>query len=511
MPTSDDEIAFLPAHRLSALIKERKITSSRLTDIYLARIKRLDPTLLCAVTIMEEQARAAARRADAEIAAGKYRGPLHGIPWGVKDLFSTKGTRTTWGSRDFENRIIDEDAEVVVRLREAGAVLMAKLATGLFANNDWWYRGRTNNPWDIKRGSSGSSAGPSSATAAGCVAFGIGTETGGSIVSPARECGLSALRPTFGRVSRYGAMTLSWSRDRVGPICRTIEDCAMVFNTIHGVDEKDPSTVMTPFHFDRNIKLSSVRIGVDPNAPKEFVDKLRELGANPKPIGPRPQLGGGGGRGGGGGGGGAGDRGGIRLLRTDEGEGTGSRPGVTRRDDGRGGGGGADSTRSRRARRWRRRGGGIPGDPTPMASLTSRAGGRTALALDFVQAQRRQHILMVKMAEFMKDWDMYVPTRDQRRRRAARADRTSVRGGAVQVRVADDAGERRGDGTGRGQRGRRRRSGCALQPEADLRGARRRLVQRRQDSLRRASVSDPHGFSHATSVVVVREGESMVC
>jgi Asp-tRNA(Asn)/Glu-tRNA(Gln) amidotransferase A subunit family amidase len=409
IPTSDDEIAFLPAHRLSALIKERKITSARLTDIYLARIKRLDPTLLCAVTIMEEPARAAARRADAEIAAGKYRGPLHGVPWGVKDLFSTKGTRTTWGSRDFENRIIDEDAEVVVRLHDAGAVLMAKLATGLFANNDWWYRGRTNNPWDIRRGSSGSSAGPSSATAAGCVAFAIGTETGGSIVSPARECGLSALRPTFGRVSRYGAMTLSWSRDRVGPICRTIEDCAMVFNTIHGVDEKDPSTLMMPFHFDRDIKLSSVRIGVDPGAPKGFVDKLRELGADPKPIGPRPQLGGG--RGGGGGGGGetaAAFDSYVQMKAKELGVDLASLPTLT----GRGGaGGGADSTAGRGGRGGGGRGaGGIPGDPTGMASLTSRAGGRTALALDFIQAERRQHILMLRMAEFMKDWDMYVPT-----------------------------------------------------------------------------------------------------
>jgi Asp-tRNA(Asn)/Glu-tRNA(Gln) amidotransferase A subunit family amidase len=400
VPTSDEEIAFLPAHRLSALIKERKLTSERLTDIYLARIKRLDPVLLCAVTIMEDQARAAARQADAEIAAGKYRGPLHGLPWGVKDLFSTKGVRTTWGSRDFENRIIDEDAEIVVRLRDAGAVLMAKLATGLFASNDWWYRGRTNNPWDVKRGSSGSSAGPASATAAGCVAFAIGTETSGSIVSPARECGLSALRPTFGRVSRYGGMTLSWSRDRVGPLCRTIEDCAMVFNTIHGVDEKDPSTVMTPFQFDRDIKLSSFRIGVDADAPKEFVDKLRELGANLKPIGPRPQL-----SGGGGGGGGEGAAAfdfyvqmkakelgiDIATLSTPAGRGGGGR------GDGRGGGGGRGA-------------GGIPGDPTPEASLRSRAGGRSALALDFIQAQRRQHILMVQMAEFLKDFDMYIPS-----------------------------------------------------------------------------------------------------
>src|SRR4051812_11424489 len=293
VPTSPDEIAFLPAHRLSALIKAKKITSTELTKIYLDRIERLDPILLCAVTIMREQALAEAGRADAEIKSGKYRGPLHGIPWGVKDLFSTKGVRTTWGSRDFENRVIDEDAEVVVRLRDAGAVLMAKLATGLFASGDQWYRGRTNNPWDIRRGSSGSSAGPSSATAAGCVAFGIGTETSGSIVSPARENGLSALRPTFGRVSRYGGMVLAWSQDRVGPLCRTVEDAAMVFNEIHGADPKDPGSLTTPFHFDPKIKVASMRIGVDANAPKEFVDKLKELGATPKPIAARPNIPGG--------------------------------------------------------------------------------------------------------------------------------------------------------------------------------------------------------------------------
>jgi len=167
VPASDDEIAFLPAHRLSALLKEKKITSARLTDIYLARLKKYDPTLLCAVTIMESQARAEAQRADAEIAAGKYRGALHGIPYGIKDLFSTKGVPTTWGSEEFKDRVIDEDAEMVVRLREAGAVLLAKLATGRFASGDQWFRGQTKNPWDVRRGSSGSSAGPSSATAAG--------------------------------------------------------------------------------------------------------------------------------------------------------------------------------------------------------------------------------------------------------------------------------------------------------------------------------------------------------
>jgi Asp-tRNA(Asn)/Glu-tRNA(Gln) amidotransferase A subunit family amidase len=419
VPTNPDDIAYLPAHRLSALIKEHKITSTQLTKIYLDRMKRLDPTLLCAVTIMEEQALAEAAAADAEIKAGKYRGPLHGIPYGVKDLFSTKSVRTTWGSKDFENRIIDEDAEVVVRLRNAGAVLMAKLATGLFAQGDQWYRGRTNDPWDIRRGSSGSSAGPASATAAGCVAFGIGTETSGSIVSPATACGISALRPTFGRVSRAGGMVLAWSQDRVGPLTRTIEDAAMVFNAIHGADEKDPGTVTVPFHFDPNIKISSMRIGVDAAAPKEFVDKLRELGAVTHDLGPRPQLQGGGGGGlgvessaafdsyvqwkakelgidvatipepvRGGFGGGGGGRGGRGADST----------GAGRAGAGGGGGGGGGGGR-----------GGDPGNPTGMAALTRWTGGRFPRAFDFVQSQRRRYILISEMAVLLKDLDMYVP------------------------------------------------------------------------------------------------------
>jgi Asp-tRNA(Asn)/Glu-tRNA(Gln) amidotransferase A subunit family amidase len=421
VPTSPDDLAFLPAHRLSALLKERRITSTALTKIYLDRMKRLDPTLLCAVTMMEESAMAEAARADKEIAAGQYRGPLHGLPYGVKDLFSTKGVRTTWGSKDFENRVIDEDAEIVVRLRNAGAVLIAKLATGLFAQGDQWYRGQTKNPWDVRLGSSGSSAGPSSATAAGCVAFGIGTETSGSIVSPATRCGLSALRPTFGRVSRYGGMVLAWSQDRVGPICRTVEDCAMVFNTIHGVDAKDPSTLMMPFHFDRALKLSSVRIGVDAAAPKEFVDGLRALGASPVPIAarpsgntgglsvesaaafdeyaqmkakefgidlatiPEPQRGGGGGRG----------RGAAADASAGAGAAAGAGAGAAPGAPAGGGGGG--------------RAGGDPGNPTGMAALNRWIGGRYQRAFDFVQTQRRRQILTSQMAELLKDLDMYVP------------------------------------------------------------------------------------------------------
>lgn len=395
VPTTDAEIAFLPAHRLSALIRQRKLTSGRLTEIYLERIKRLNPTLRCAVTIMDEQARTEARRADAEIAAGHYRGPLHGIPYGIKDLFSAKGAPTTWGSRDFETRVIDVDAEVVVRLREAGAVLMAKLATGLFASNDWWFRGRTNNPWDITRGSSGSSAGPASATAAGCVAFGIGTETSGSIVSPSRECGLSALRPTFGRVSRFGCMTASFWSDRVGPLCRTIEDCAMVFSAIYGADEKDTATVTAPFHFDRGIALSTLRIGADANAPKEFVDKLRELGADPRPIAPRPQFARGGGDGG------AAFDFYVQMKAKELGIDIASLPALVARSRSA-----TDSAASAFGRGTGARG--VPGDPASMEALLSRAAGRSALALDFVQAQRRRHLLILEMAEFMKPWDMYV-------------------------------------------------------------------------------------------------------
>jgi Amidase len=263
VPTNPEDLAFLPAHRIAALIKARKITSRQITDIYLERMERLNPTLNCVVTLMKESARAEADAMDKELAAGKYRGPLHGVPYGIKDLFATKNAPTSWGSPDYKDQTHDYDAEIVVRLRNAGAVLLAKLATGLYAQNDWWFGGRTNNPWNTNIGSSGSSTGPGSATAGGLVAFSIGTETQGSIVSPAIRNGISALRPTYGRVSRHGGMVLSWSQDRVGPMCRTAEDCAMVFNVLHGVDPKDASTVTTPFTFDRNIKLASLRIGVD--------------------------------------------------------------------------------------------------------------------------------------------------------------------------------------------------------------------------------------------------------
>lgn len=364
VPASEEDLAFQPVHRLAALIKARHVSAVDLTRVYLDRLKRLDPVLLCAVTILEGPAKEAAQQADVEIKSGRYRGPLHGIPWGVKDLFSVKGAPTTWGAKEFKDRVIDEDAEIVVRLREAGAVLIAKLATGRFAINDQWYRGRTNNPWNAKVGSSGSSAGPGSATAAACVAFSIGTETRGSIVSPTVRCGISALRPTYGRVSRHGGMVLAWTMDRVGPMCRSSEDCALVFNAIHGLDEKDPSTLTTPFKFERKPDLSKLRIGFDARAPKELLDKLRELGADPKPIGARPSP---------------------RGLDTIEPESTAAfdcylSTGVVKDEDNPNG--------------------------TPGRGRFTR--GRDASALDFLQAQRRRGVIVRQMAELMKDFDMYV-------------------------------------------------------------------------------------------------------
>ena len=385
VPTADEDLAFLPAHRLSALLRARKLSSTRLTEIYLARLQKLNPTLNCVVTLLETQARAEARRADAEIAAGRYRGPLHGVPYGLKDLFSTKGIRTTWGVPDFKDRVIDEDAEIVVRLRDAGAVLVAKLSTGIFAQNDQWFGGRTNNPWNLAQGSSGSSAGPSSAVAAGCVAFAIGTETQGSIVSPAIRCGITALRPTFGRVSRYGGMVLAWSHDRVGPMCRTAEDCAMVFSVIHGVDEKDPSTVTTPFHFDRRVDLSRIRVGVDPDAPKELVAKLRELGLTPREIGPRPTV-----------------------------------PGIGGGNLGVESAAAMDDYVQAKAKAIGLDLSALPPTPAPTPQSTAAnpmapadwnprfVNGRVPRAFDVLQVQRRRQVLVRQWAGFMRDLDMFI-------------------------------------------------------------------------------------------------------
>ena len=264
-PSSLDDLAFLPVTALAPLVQRRDVSATDLTKMYLERLKTYGPRLNCVVTLTEELALAQAAQADREIRDGRYKGPLHGIPWGAKDLFATRGIPTTWGAGPFQNQIIDYDATVVERLRDAGAVLVAKLSMGALAQGDRWFRGQTKNPWnpdDPQRGgSSGSSAGPGAATAAGLVGFSLGTETRGSIISPSAANGVTGLRPTYGRVSRYGAMALSWTMDKVGPMCRSVEDCALVFNAIYGPDGRDDTVVDAPFDWNPNVPLSTLRIG----------------------------------------------------------------------------------------------------------------------------------------------------------------------------------------------------------------------------------------------------------
>ncbi|PYS68627.1 MAG: amidase, partial [Acidobacteria bacterium] len=261
---SVDELAFATVPQLAELIRTRKITSTDLTKMYLARLKRFGPKLLCVVTLTEELALKQSAAADAEIKRGKYRGPLHGIPWGAKDLFATKGIKTTWGAEPYRDQVIDYDSTVVERLDAAGAVLVAKLPMGALAQGPRWFGGVTGNPWvpdDAQQGSSGSSAGPASATAAGLVGFSIGTETLGSIISPSSTCGCAGLRPTYGRVSRYGAMGLSWTMDKIGPICRGVEDCAAALSAIYGPDGKDITVGDAPFNWNPDVNISGLRIG----------------------------------------------------------------------------------------------------------------------------------------------------------------------------------------------------------------------------------------------------------
>jgi Asp-tRNA(Asn)/Glu-tRNA(Gln) amidotransferase A subunit family amidase len=291
VPTNPTELAFLPAHRIGALIKERKISSMDITEIYLERFKRYNDQLLAAVTVLEGRAREEAQQADIDIRNGNWRGPLHGVPWGVKDLFAAKGGPTTWGSRRFENQMLDYDSEIIVRLHNAGAVLIAKLATGEYAQGANWFRGQTKNPWNPATGSGGSSAGPGSGTAGGLVGFSIGTETSGSIVGPSTTCGLSALRTSFGTISRHGGMVLSYSQDRPGPMCRSILDAALVMNILHGVDPKDPATVTVPFEFKYLQDLRGIRIGVPATgAPEAFVQQLRDMGATVSQLPELPNI-----------------------------------------------------------------------------------------------------------------------------------------------------------------------------------------------------------------------------
>ncbi len=294
LPDNVDELAFYSVRDLAELIRVGRVTSTDLTIMYLDRLKKYGPKLECVVTLTEELAMKQARRADEEIAAGHYRGPLHGIPYGAKDLLAVKGYKTTWGAIPYKDQVIEEDATVIQRLEEAGAVLVAKLTLGALAWGDVWYGGKTRNPWNLEQGSSGSSAGSGAATSAGLVAFAIGTETWGSIISPSTRCGVTGLRPTYGRVSRAGAMALSWTMDKIGPICRTVEDCAIVLDAIYGPDSIDRTVMDVPFNYKPGVDWTDLRIGYLQNEFEKVYDnkendrasleKLQDLGAKLIPI-----------------------------------------------------------------------------------------------------------------------------------------------------------------------------------------------------------------------------------
>jgi Asp-tRNA(Asn)/Glu-tRNA(Gln) amidotransferase A subunit family amidase len=295
LPDDKSEIAFMPVFKLASLIKERRITSVELTQLYIERIKKYGDTLECIITLTEDLAMAQAKRADEEIAQGKYRGYLHGIPYGLKDLFSVPAYKTTWGSVPYKDQIREETATVYKKLEEAGAVLVAKLSLGELAMDNVWFDGETKNPWDLTQGSSGSSAGSAAATSAGLLAFAIGTETWGSIISPSTRCGVTGLRPTFGRVSRYGAMALSWTMDKVGPICRSAYDCALIFDVIRGADLQDKTAVDYPFNYSAKTDITKLRVGYlrnlfeGENYPGksndiQVLEELKTMGVNLKEV-----------------------------------------------------------------------------------------------------------------------------------------------------------------------------------------------------------------------------------
>jgi Asp-tRNA(Asn)/Glu-tRNA(Gln) amidotransferase A subunit family amidase len=379
--SSLEEVAFFTATQLAELVRTRQVTSTDLTKMYLARLKRYSPKLLCVVTLTEELALKQAAEADREIKAGKYRGPLHGVPCGIKDLFATKGIKTTWGAEPYRDQMIDYDSTVVERLREAGAVLVAKLSMGALAQGGRWFAGMTRNPWqldEVLQGSSGSSAGPASATASGLVGFSIGTETLGSIVSPASRCGCSGLRPTYGRVSRYGAMGLSWTMDKIGPICRGVEDLAAVLTSIYGPDQRDITVGDAPFNWSPDVPLAKMRIGYlkaefeggnnekQKALYKEALDALKAAGANLEPI-ELPQF----------------STGSLRVILVAE--------AATAFDD---------ITRDGRVNQLS---GQAPGD-WPNTFRTS----RFIPAVEYIRAQRARTLLMHEMDKLMSKWDVFV-------------------------------------------------------------------------------------------------------
>lgn len=373
----DGRLPFLSVLQLSALVRARAITSVELTRLYLARLKQYAPRLNFVITFTEDLALEQAARADAEIRRGRYRGALHGIPWGAKDLFAVKGVRTTWGAEPYQNQVTGYDATVVKRLEKAGAVLLAKLSMGALAMGGLWFGGMTKTPWDQDESSSGSSAGSASATAAGCVGFSLGTETLGSILSPSIRCGAAGLRPTYGRVSRHGAMALSWTMDKVGPICRSVEDCALVLRAIHGPDGRDGTVIDAPFAWDARRPLSRLRVGV---LHKDFeglkgeeklvytraLADLGKAGVRMTPVELPPFDAG-------------------PLLTILSAEGAAAFDDLTR-------GGGLDQLK----------------DQGPGAWPNSFRSSRLIPAVEYIRAQRARRLLMREMDRFMEGWDVLV-------------------------------------------------------------------------------------------------------
>jgi len=375
-PSNLEDLAFWRVTELAPLIRSRAVSSTDLTKMYIERMKKYSPKLLCLITSTEDLAMDQAALADREIKSGHYRGPLHGIPFGLKDLFDTKGIPTTWGAEPYQNRVPDRDATVVERLRNAGAVLIAKLSMGALAQGGLWFKGMTKTPWNTEQTSSGSSAGSASSTAAGLVGFSLGTETLGSIVSPSQACGTVGLRPTYGRISRYGAMALSWTMDKIGPICRGVEDCAIVLNAVHGPDGRDRTVGADPFHWEPRRPLKSMKIGI---LQKDFdrasgdqkkvydqaLEDLKKAGATMTPCEFQEDINM------------------IRFLLTAE-----------------AGAAFDDITRDGRVRDLRGQG---PGDwPN-----TFRAS-RLIPAVEYIRAQRGRTMLIEKFEKFMADWDAIV-------------------------------------------------------------------------------------------------------
>ena len=374
---SMEDLAFEPVTTLGALVKSRKVSSTDLTKMYLERLKKYSPKLLCVITLTEELALEQAAKADEEIKRGHYRGPLHGIPWGAKDLYSTKGIKTSWGAEPYQDQVFNYNATVVDRLEQAGAVLLAKLSMGALAQGGLWFAGMTKNPWNTERSSSGSSAGSASSTSAGLVGFSLGTETLGSIISPSTTCGVVGLRPTYGRVSRHGAMGLSWTMDKPGPICRSVEDCALVLEAIHGPDGKDLAVVDAPFDWQPQLGLTGLRIGYleadferASKESKQLYDQaladLRTAGAKLEPV-KLPDF----------------QAQPLRIILEAE--------AATAFDD---------LTRSGGVNQLK---GQAPGD-WPNTFRTA----RLIPAVEYIRAQRARTLLMHRMDEFMADWDVLV-------------------------------------------------------------------------------------------------------